>query len=214
MKEGNGLFSKMKEENVSEETIVRVFGDLIIAAGDTVSPYFSFDAENNKIKPYFQTSNTTIWILHNIAKDINLQNALKLESLQPFSNQPLSRGCLKESMRLYPVAPFIGRFLDSAATINGYNIPKMTLALMSLYSSSRDPNYFPDPDNFSPDRWGRMEAQSVLKNVINSRGTIPFALGARSCIGKRMANYQMQYLLMKVRFKTMLIFIYYFFWNF
>ena len=53
MKEGNGLFSKMKEENVSEETIVRVFGDLIIAAGDTVSPYFSFDAENNKIKPYF-----------------------------------------------------------------------------------------------------------------------------------------------------------------
>lgn len=37
MTHGNGLFSKMKAENVPHEIIVRVFGDLMIAAADTVS---------------------------------------------------------------------------------------------------------------------------------------------------------------------------------
>lgn len=126
-----------------------------------------------------------------------LQSALQDEVKFNSFDHPLVRGCLKESMRLYPVAPFLGRFLDSEAAIGGYNIPKMTLALMSVYTSSRNPKYFPQPDCFAPERWSRSE--QGLKQVLNPRGTIPFALGARACVGKKMANYQMQYLLTKVR---------------
>lgn len=36
----NGLLRKMKSQNLSDDIIVRLFSDLIIAAGDTVSFLF------------------------------------------------------------------------------------------------------------------------------------------------------------------------------
>ena len=39
---GDGLFSKMKSEKVPEEIIVRLFGDLMIAANDTVRNFEGF----------------------------------------------------------------------------------------------------------------------------------------------------------------------------
>jgi len=38
----NGLLRKMKAQHLSDDMIVRLFSDLIIAAGDTVSCSFAF----------------------------------------------------------------------------------------------------------------------------------------------------------------------------
>lgn len=110
----------------------------------------------------------------------------------------LIRGCVREVLRLYPVAPFIGRFLDTDATLGGYNVPKHTMALISLFTSGRDADHFPDPLKFSPDRWHRSATHAGLENVLKTHGSLPFAIGSRSCVGKRIATYQMHCLITKL----------------
>lgn len=79
---------------------------------------------------------------------------------------------------------------------------------MSLYSSGRDEKYFPDANKFWPQRWERKSAQNFgEKNVANYCEHIgvlepiasqPFAMGLRSCIGKKLAESQMMLTLTKV----------------
>ena len=104
---------------------------------------------------------------------------------------------MRESLRLYPVAPFVGRFLENDGKINGYNIPKGVLALASLYTSGRDPANFTDSQKFIPDRWLRNEDNNEHK-VFKSHATLPFAMGSRSCVGKKIASYEIHCLITKV----------------
>lgn len=113
---------------------------------------------------------------------------------------PLVRGALREVMRLYPVAPFVGRFIDLNAEIGGYGIPKGTLVLASLYTSGHDPTHFSDPHKFRPERWLRNESSE--HKVFKSHATIPFSMGGRSCIGKKIASYQIHSLVTKVTTST------------
>lgn len=59
---------------------------------------------------------------------------------------------------------------------------------MSLYTSSRNPKNFPDPHKFLPERWIRTPGGYQSANPYAS---LPFAMGARSCIGKKIAEAQM-----------------------
>lgn len=118
---------------------------------------------------------------------------------------PLIRGCLRESLRLYPVAPFVGRFIETDAEIGNYSIPKGVLVLASLYTSGRAPENFTEPLKFIPDRWLRPdqngnEMEQGERKVLKSHATLPFALGSRSCVGKKIASYQIHCLITRVIF--------------
>lgn len=105
---------------------------------------------------------------------------------------------MKESLRLFPIAPFIGRFLNTDAIIGDYCIPKNTLALLSLYSAGRDEASFYLPNEFLPQRWLRRDDKSMSLVPFNVNASLPFAMGSRSCIGRKIALIQMQYLLSKI----------------
>lgn len=61
---------------------------------------------------------------------------------------------------------------------------------MSMYTSSRNENYFIAPNEFRPDRWNR-QPNNKYSGVIEPFATIPYGFGARSCIGQKMAHSQM-----------------------
>lgn len=138
-------------------------------------------------------------MLHSIAKDQQIQERLKKSIISEPENRetPLVRATLRESLRLYPVAPFVGRFLEADGSIGGYNIPKGVLALASLYTSGRDPASFTESLKFIPDRWLRNETETEHK-VFKSHATLPFAMGSRSCVGRKIASYQIHCLITKV----------------
>ena len=88
--------------------------------------------------------------------------------------------CLKESLRLYPSVPFISRVSGSEVkTKTGYTIPNDCMINLQIYDMHHNPNVFPDPEKFDPDRF--------LPENIQKRhpfAYIPFSAGSRNCIGR------------------------------
>lgn len=68
-----------------------------------------------------------------------------------------------------------------------------TLVLISLYTSGRDPSQFEQPLKVLPERW----LLGQTDRVHQSHGSLPFAIGQRSCIGRRVAMKQLHTLLGK-----------------
>ena len=59
---------------------------------------------------------------------------------------------LNETLRLYPVAPRTDRIAKKTVEINGVTIPEGTTVMIPIYPLHRDPEYWPDPDTFNPER--------------------------------------------------------------
>ncbi|XP_011307320.1 cytochrome P450 315a1, mitochondrial [Fopius arisanus] len=170
----NGLFDLMRDSGIPDENLVAIIADLIIAAGDT-------------------TTYSTQWALYLLATHQDVQEKLfdisRSNSPQEIINNSYVKGILRESLRLYPTAPFLMRSLPEDSIIEGYKINKGELMIMSMYSSGRDNNNFPEASEFNPLRWTR-DSRNKYEKVTNPLGTLPFAAGARSCVGKKVAETQ------------------------
>lgn len=101
-----GFLEQMRDANMGREYINRIFVDLIIAAGDT-------------------TAFSTLWALFLLGRHQETQEQIHT-ILQETGNKEsaLMKGIVKETLRLYPVAPFIGRLLPEDAVIGQYKIRK------------------------------------------------------------------------------------------
>lgn len=94
---------------------------------------------------------------------------------------------IKESLRLYP--PAIGVFLRQATadvTLGGYRVPKFGLVTLSSFVTQRDPRWFPEPEQFSPDRFLPPQADTIPPGAY-----FPFGAGPRVCIGQSFAMTEM-----------------------
>ncbi|XP_061402773.1 cytochrome P450 4d8-like, partial [Musca vetustissima] len=103
---------------------------------------------------------------------------------------------LKETFRLYPVAPVIGReiiedFHYNHSRLGDVIIPQSTQVFISIYHLLRDPLYYDNPSEFIPvDR----HKDASIKNPFTY---IPFRAGPRNCIGQRYA--MLEIMLCKIR---------------
>jgi cytochrome P450 len=64
------------------------------------------------------------------------------------------------------------------ATFNGYTVPRGTIVGMSSWMMHRDPNIWPRPDTFSPERWLNPDKARKLEKYL-----VAFTKGSRQCIG-------------------------------
>jgi cytochrome P450 len=89
---------------------------------------------------------------------------------------------LLESMRLNPPAWTIGREVASDTELGGYPLAKGTQVLMSQWVLHRDPDFFPEPESFRPERW-----LDGLQKRLPRFAYMPFGGGPRLCIGHSFA---------------------------
>jgi cytochrome P450 len=87
-----------------------------------------------------------------------------------------------ESMRLYPPAWAMGRMSTQPITLGPYTIPSGAHFFFSQYIMGRDPQYFPDPLRFDPDRFTPENKAARAKFTY-----FPFGGGSRQCIGESFA---------------------------
>ncbi|KAM2653954.1 hypothetical protein EV2_025521 [Malus domestica] len=95
-------------------------------------------------------------------------------------NLPYVDAIAKETMRLHPVAPMlVPRQTREDCQVAGYDIPKGTRALVSVWTIGRDPELWDNPEQFFPERF--------LGKDIDVKGQdfelLPFGSGRRMCPG-------------------------------
>ncbi|XP_055923185.1 cytochrome P450 4d2-like isoform X2 [Eupeodes corollae] len=95
---------------------------------------------------------------------------------------------IKEGLRVYPTVPFIGRQSIEDCNINGKSIPKNTTILIPLTILMKNPQIFPEPEKFLPER----------QTPDNPYAFIPFSAGPRNCIGQRYAMLEIKTIITKV----------------
>jgi cytochrome P450 len=87
-----------------------------------------------------------------------------------------------ESMRIYPPAWAMGRQSTAPIELGPYRFPAGTYFFFSQYVMQRDPEYFPDPLRFDPERF-TPEAKAARPRF----AYFPFGGGGRQCIGESFA---------------------------
>ncbi|KAE8679563.1 Cytochrome P450 78A6 [Hibiscus syriacus] len=95
---------------------------------------------------------------------------------------------IKEVLRLHPPGPLLSwaRLAITDVTINGYDVPKGTMAMVNMWAISRDPQEWEDPLEFIPDRFVTKEGEVEFSVLGSDLRLAPFGSGRRSCPGKNL----------------------------
>lgn len=91
---------------------------------------------------------------------------------------------IKETLRLRPVLPIVGRLLKEPFELRGYELPAGTMVAPCIYLTHRNPLVYPEPERFMPERF--LDAQ------LDTYAWLPFGGGIRRCIGASFALFEMK----------------------
>ncbi|XP_077557432.1 cytochrome P450 4C1-like isoform X2 [Haemaphysalis longicornis] len=121
---------------------------------------------------------------HDLDRDITVEDLKRMKYLDM---------CFKESLRLFPPVPIIGRVLVEDTIIDGHVIPKGVTCFINMYSLHRNSEYFREPDSYIPERF--------LSKEVRDRhpfSYVPFSGGPKNCLGQRFAQMEAKTMLAKV----------------
>ncbi|HEX3343563.1 MAG TPA: cytochrome P450 [Polyangiaceae bacterium] len=132
---------------------------------------------------------TLRWVLPDRALVGRLNEELATADGDParIGKLPLLDATVKESLRLQPVIPMVGRVLQQATTVGGLDLPAGALVAPSIYLVHRRPSLYPEPERFRPERF--------LDFKPAAWEWLPFGGGLRRCVGAAFAMYEMKMVL-------------------
>ncbi|XP_038568884.1 cytochrome P450 3A40-like [Micropterus salmoides] len=142
---------------------------------------------------YETTSSSLTFLAYNLARNPHVMKRLQEEVDATFPNKaPVEYQALmqmeyldsvvNESLRLYPIAPRLERVAKATVEINGLVIPKGMVVMVPTWPLHRDPDLWPEPEEFKPERFSKEN-----KETIDPYTYMPFGAGPRNCIGMRFA---------------------------
>ena len=102
-------------------------------------------------------------------------------------NLPYLRMVVDESLRLYPPAWGFSRQALAEDRLGGFRLPRGWLAFVIPYVLHRLPAFWPNPDQFDPERFLPERSADRPKFAY-----IPFGAGPRQCIGNQFALIETQ----------------------
>ena len=87
---------------------------------------------------------------------------------------------VRETLRQRPILPITARRLTEPRTFGDFTFPAGWTLMPCIYLIHQDPEVFPDPERFSPERF-------LGDSRPSSRVWLPFGGGSRHCIGSHLA---------------------------
>uniref|UniRef100_A0A3B3YIW1 unspecific monooxygenase n=1 Tax=Poecilia mexicana TaxID=48701 RepID=A0A3B3YIW1_9TELE len=142
---------------------------------------------------YETSSSSLTFLAYNLATNPEIMRKLQEEIDSTFPNkapvqyQPLMEmdyldSVINESLRLFPIAPRLERVAKASVEINGLVIPKDMVVLVPTWPLHRDPEIWPEPEKFKPERFSKKNQEDIDPYTY-----MPFGVGPRNCIGMRFA---------------------------
>ena len=146
------------------------------------------------------TATSLAWTFHCILRRPEVMDKLRAElravvGSGPVEPQHIAKldyldATIKESQRVYPILPLVGRLLHEPLQIGGQDLPTGVVVAPCIYLTHHNPDIWPDPDTFDPDRF--------LGKRVSPYDFFPFGGGIRHCIGAAFALYEMKIVLTQV----------------
>uniref|UniRef100_A0A8C3P2U8 Cytochrome P450 family 27 subfamily B member 1 n=1 Tax=Cyanoderma ruficeps TaxID=181631 RepID=A0A8C3P2U8_9PASS len=168
----------LAREHIPVSSIYGNVTELLLAGVDTVASTLAWSLYELARNPGAQAA------LH---RDATTDGATAAATAAALGRLPLLRAVVKETLRLYPVIPGNARVVsDCDIRVGDYLVPRQTLITLCHYATSRDSRFFPAPDAFRPERW------------LHPFASLPFGLGPRSCVGRRLAELQLHMALAQI----------------
>ena len=155
------------------------------------------------------TANALTWTLYLLSQNHDVEAQLQAEidsvlqgrapTLEDLPNLPYTEMVIKESMRLYPPAWSVARQVTEATELGGYPVQKRAVALVVAYALHRNPDIFPQPERFDPQRF-TLENEAQIPRY----AYVPFGGGPRVCIGNAFAMMEARLILASIIQRYML----------
>jgi cytochrome P450 len=185
-----------------------VLGMLVAARDEDGQPLSDEDLTDQMMTLLFAGHETTAtalaWTFHRVLERPDVLAALRGEyrrvvGVGPLRPEHIGRleyldGVVKETMRLDPIIPEVGRRLSRPLRIGGWDLPAGVVVAPAIYLVHRRADRWPDPERFVPERFvGARPGPYEF---------FPFGGGVRRCIGMAFALYEMKIVLSRVLART------------
>ncbi|KAH7319596.1 cytochrome P450 [Stachybotrys elegans] len=139
------------------------------------------------------SSSATTWMFQVLAQRPEVLDRLREENLsvrngdksRPFelsmySSLTYTNAVVKELLRYRPPVIFVPYIANKPFPITpDYTVPKGAMVIPSCYPALHDPEAYPNPDTFDPERWITGDAESKTKNWL------VFGSGAHDCLARK-----------------------------
>ncbi|KAJ0175355.1 hypothetical protein K1T71_009496 [Dendrolimus kikuchii] len=173
-------------EDIDEEVLIAQAAILVQGGFDTTAAILTY---------------TIYEIAHQLPLQERLYNELKdakdaIDGGDLIANHlsELLNAVINETLRKYPQMGWLDRIAEQDYQIDeNLTIKKGTVVYVNALGMHYDPDYFPDPDTFDPERF----LPGIVENI-KPYTFMPFGEGPRVCIGKRFAYQTMKFALSSV----------------
>lgn len=140
------------------------------------------------------TATTLAWTLHHLLENPEWLARVRAEVREvgpaDLDKLVLLDAAIKETLRLTPILPMVGRILGKPMTIGGVDLPAGAGVLACIYLVHRRADLYPDPLRFDPSRF--------IGKKFDPATYFPFGGGVRRCLGMAFASYEMKIVLANI----------------
>lgn len=172
MKKNDGI----NNVTYTEDGLVMILLDLFSAGAESVANSLDYSLLYMILHPHIQRK---------VQEELDaVVGRSRKPSLDDRSRLPYLDATLTEALRINPIAPVAPHHRVMTDTkLNGYDIPKDTSVIISMWSVLNDPDHWGDPEVFRPERFLDSNGKFVKDEWM-----INFGSGKRYCIGESLAR--------------------------
>ena len=167
-------------------TLLREFSDFEISQTILTFLFASQDATSSACTWLFQLMADRPEVLDRVrAENLDMRNGDNSVrfSMDLLENLPYTRAVVKETLRYRPPVIFVPYVVKKPFPVTeSYTVPKGSMLIPSCWPALHDPEAYPEPESFDPDRWITGDAESKTKNWL------VFGTGPHHCLGQTYAQ--------------------------
>lgn len=166
--------------------VLRSFSDLEVSMTLFTFLFASQDATSSACTWLFQLMADRPEVLDKVrAENLALRNGDRDQrfSLEVIEKMTYTRAVVKEVLRYRPPVTMVPYVAKKAFPITAtYTAPKGSMVVPATWPALHDPEAYPNPDYFDPDRWITGDAEKMSKNWL------VFGTGPHYCLGQTYAQ--------------------------